>query len=491
MPPRIRIIGLGPGDPALLTRRAWDALSQSGEVYFRTGVHPVARALPAAVQVHTFDNEYTDQPDFPSTYRAIVEHVMNLGRRPQGVTYAVPGDPGVGESTTAELRRAASREGLSFEIVPGISFVEPCLALVAWDPLDGLSVADALELAASHHPSFSPDTPALIGQLYSTMVAADVKLTLMNQYPDSHPVTLIHAAGTPEASIETCPLHDIDRSSSIGNTTSLYVPALPRPSALETFQETVAHLRAPDGCPWDREQTPRSLRPHLLEEAFEALQALDAEDSVSLREELGDLLLQIVLQAQIATEAGEFTMADVIAGIDAKIVRRHPHVFGDLRVAGVDQVLHNWEVLKAEERHENGEGHGLLGGVPIGLPALAQALEIQDRVGRVGFDWPDLGGVRAKIAEELVEVEEAPDDGAREAEVGDLLFAVVNYARWLRVDPEAALRETNQRFRARFAAIESKADAAGRRVSEMSLPELDDLWESAKREEGGLTDGES
>ncbi len=485
MPPRIRIIGLGPGDPALLTRRAWDALSQSDEVHFRTGMHPIARALPAAVQVNTFDDLYETHADFASTYRAIVEHVMDLGRRPDGVTYAVPGDPGVGESTTAELRRAAAGEGIPIEIVPGISFVEPCLALVGWDALDGLSLADALDLAASHHPPFSPDRPALIGQLYSAMVAADVKLTLMNQYPDDHPVTLIHAAGTPEAITETCPLHEIDRSPSIGNTTSLFVPPLPRPSALETFQETVAHLRAPDGCPWDREQTPLSLRPHLLEEAYEALQALDAEDADSLREELGDLLLQIVLQAQIATEGGEFTMADVIAGIDAKIVRRHLHVFGDLRLAGVDQVLHNWEVLKAEERHENREGHGVLGGVPVGLPALAQALEVQDRVARVGFDWPDLDGVLAKIAEELEEVQEAPDDEAREAEVGDLLFAVVNYARWLRVDPEAALRQTNRRFRARFAAIESRAGAAGQRLSELSLRELDDLWESAKREEGG------
>ncbi len=491
MPPRIRIIGLGPGDPALLTRQAWVALSQSDEVHFRTGQHPIARALPAAVQVHTFDHEYAEQPDFTSTYRAIVDRLLDLGRRPDGVTYAVPGDPGVGESTTVELRRAAAREGIPVEIVPGVSFVEPCLALVGWDALDGLSLADALDLAAGHHPPFSPDRPALIGQLYSAMVAADVKLTLMNQYPDEHTVTLIHAAGTSEARTESCPLHAIDRSPSIGWMTSLFVPALSQPSSLESFQETVAHLRAPDGCPWDREQTPLSLRPHLLEETYEALQALDAEDADSLREELGDLLLQIVLQAQIATEGGEFTMADVIAGIDAKLVRRHPHVFGDLQVAGVDQVLHNWEVLKAEERQENGEQHGLLGGVPIGLPALAQALEIQDRVARVGFDWPDVDGVLAKIAEELGEVQEAADDVARAGEVGDLLFAVVNYARWLGVDPEAALRQTNRRFRSRFGLIEASARASGSSLPELTPGELDALWEAAKRAEGGTGEREA
>ncbi|MCJ7705975.1 MAG: nucleoside triphosphate pyrophosphohydrolase, partial [Anaerolineales bacterium] len=227
----------------------------------------------------------------------------------------------------------------------------------------------------------------------------------------------------------------------------------------------------------------QSLRAHLMEEAFEALQALDAEDPGALREELGDLLLQIVLQVQIATEAGEFSMADVVSGINSKIVRRHPHVFGGLEVGGVEQVLQNWEALKAVERAENGEGKGLLGGVPIGLPALAQAAEIQRRVARVGFDWPDREGVLAKIGEEMREGEEAANPASRAAEVGDLLFAVVNYARWLDVDPESALREANGRFRERFVRIEAAAVEGGRGLEGMTLEEMDRLWEAAKEEE--------
>jgi len=200
----------------------------------------------------------------------------------------------------------------------------------------------------------------------------------------------------------------------------------------------------------------------------------------ALQEELGDLLLQIVLQTQIATEEGDFSMAEVIAGIQAKIIRRHPHVFGDVRVASVDHVLHNWEALKAAERQAEGVGRGILDGVPLSLPALSQAAEIQERVVRVGFDWPDIGGVRAKIAEELVEVQQAIDPKAQSSEMGDLLFAVVNYARWLGVDPEAALREANLRFRRRFGHLEAAARAEGRDLAGMTLEEMDALWEEAK-----------
>jgi tetrapyrrole methylase family protein/MazG family protein len=254
-------------------------------------------------------------------------------------------------------------------------------------------------------------------------------------------------------------------------------------SSFESFQEIVAHLRAPDGCPWDRKQTHKTLRTHLLEESYEALQAIDAENLDALREELGDLLLQIVLQAQIATEDGEFTMADVIANIQEKIVRRHPHVFGGIHVDDVDHVLHNWEALKAAEREYEGEGKGLLDGVPLGLPALSQAAEIQERVKRIGFDWPEVEGVLTKIIEELEEVAQAKEPATRTAEMGDVFFAVVNYARWLGVDPEAALREANLRFRRRFGELEMAVKAEGRDLGAMSLEEMDAFWEAAKDSE--------
>ena len=258
------------------------------------------------------------------------------------------------------------------------------------------------------------------------------------------------------------------------------------PSAGDKFQTLVdimARLRAPGGCPWDRQQTFDTIKSYLLEETYEALEALDEDDLGSLKEELGDLLLQVVLQVQIATEAGEFRMADVIGSINEKILRRHPHVFGNLKVEEVRDVLHNWEALKAVEREEKGDGEGLLDGVPRGLPGLAQAAEIQARVARVGFDWPELEGVLAKIKEELTEAQEASGAEAIEGEVGDLLFAVVNYARWKEVDPEAALRMANRRFRRRFGKLEEKARALGRPLASLELKHLDALWEAAKEEE--------
>jgi len=478
---KITIVGLGPGDPGLLTREAWRVLEASEEIYLRTGHHPVVDHLPRELSINTFDYLYEEFEEFDTVYQAIVAELLNLANRPEGVVYCVPGDPTVGEATVLALRQKATGNVRELRVIHGVSFVEPCLEKVGVDALDGLFIADALELATGHHPPFHPDAPALIGQLYSRPVAGDVKLTLMNQYPDDHMVCLIHAGGTSRAEIESLPLHAIDQSKKIGSMTALFVPQLPLVSAFESFQETVAHLRAPDGCPWDGEQTHTTLRSHLLEETYEALQALDSEDMVALRGELGDLLLQIVLHAQIGTEAGEFTMADVISEIQAKILRRHPHVFGEVRATDVDHVLYNWEVLKSAEREAVGDKLGLLDGVPIGFPALAQASEFQARVVRVGFDWPEVEGVLAKINEEIMEIQQTTDPKELSDEIGDLLFSIVNYARWLDVDSEAALREANLRFRRRFRKVEETARETGRDLVGMTLEEMNALWEEAKR----------
>lgn len=478
----LTIVGLGPGDPSLLTRQAWQVLSQGRPTRFRTLQHPAVPGLPAECGRESFDALYDQLHDFPRIYAAITAEVLRLAQQPGGVVYAVPGDPSVGEASAGRLRREAGELGLTVETVHGVSFVEPCLAALGLDALDGLFVADALALGGAHHPPFGPDQPALIAQLYSRELASDVKLTLLNQYPADHPVQLIWAAGTARGRTAQLPLQELDRQPAIDALTALCVPPLAEPSSFEALQETIAHLRAPEGCPWDRQQTHQSLRPHLLEEAYETLQALDQDDPQALREELGDLLLQIVLQTQIATEGGEFSMPQVIEGIRSKLIRRHPHVFGDLKVERVDQVLRNWEHLKEEERAAAG-GAGLLDGVPAALPALAQAAELQRRAAAVGFDWPSLRGALEKIAEEFRELARAEDQAGRARELGDTLFALVNAARWLEVDPEAELRLANQRFRVRFGRMDELARRRGARLGEMSLEQMDELWERAKAED--------
>jgi tetrapyrrole methylase family protein/MazG family protein len=461
---------LGPGDPRLISRAAWQVIEGCERLYLRTSAHPAVDGLPAGPELISFDSLYEEHSELPDVYRAIVDELALV---PPGSVYAVPGDPSVGEATVQGLRQA----GIRMVLVPGVSFIEPCLAAVGYDALDGLVVTDAFELAVRHHPPFPPDLGALVSQLHSTRLAAEVKLTLMNQYPDDHPVTLIHRASLPNEALEPFALHEIDRSRSIGELTCLFVPAVAEASSFETLQNTVARLRAPDGCPWDREQTHLSLRRHLLEEAYEVLSALDSEDSSALREELGDLLLQIVLQAQIATEAATFSTAEVIRGIQAKLIRRHPHVFGGAAVNGVEQVLRNWEHFKEQET-----GSSPLAGVPAALPALAQAAELQGRASRLGFDWPSPDGVVEKIHEELAEIEQAEPEAVA-SEVGDLLFAAVNYARWLEVDPESALRQANLRFRARFDRMNELARGRGAVLEGLTLEEMDRLWEEAKGEE--------
>jgi tetrapyrrole methylase family protein/MazG family protein len=436
--------------------------------------------LPCELALHSFDDVYDAEDDFAEVYGAIVDRVLELGRRPAGVIYAVPGSPSVGEATVSAIRARAPSTGIDVSLIAGLSFIEPTLALLGLDALPGLQVCDALELAALHHPPLNPDVPALVAQIYGRRQAAACKLTLMNQYPDDHEVVLASAAGSQAEHAARMPLYDLDRRDDLSHLTTLYIPPLVATGSLEGFQDTVARLRAPGGCPWDQEQTHASLRPNLVEEAFEVVAAIDADDPAALAEELGDLLLQVVLHAQIATEEGEFKMWQVLSGIDRKLKHRHPHVWGDVTVHGSAEVVARWEKLKQVEK---GEDRSVLDGVPDALPALLQAEVHGRRAARMGFDWPDAAGVIAKVREEIKELETAGSDAERESEMGDLLLAVVNWARWLDVDAESALRTANGRFARRFRAVEMAARQRGWDPAARSIEELEELWQAAKDDE--------
>jgi len=481
MPRGIIILGLGPGAPEQLTLEAWHILETSDEIYVRTTQHPVIPHLPATLQVHSFDYLYQELSTFEEVYTAIAQEVVKLGQRPQGVVYGVPGHPWVGEATVPRIQQMAGEARLPLRIVAGLSFVEPTLAALNVDGLEGLQLLDGVDLAHRLFPPINPDRPVLIGQLYSQAVASQVKLTLMALYPDEHPVKLVRAAGTGEERVWQVPLYELDRQPELDHLTSCYLPPLPQPGSFQALQEVVARLRAPDGCPWDRAQTHASLRPELLEETYEVLEALDSDDPQRLKEELGDLLLQIALHQQIATEEGEFRPPEIISHLVEKLVRRHPHVFGDSKVEGPEEVLRNWEAIKRAEREVEGEAEkSVLDGVTHSLPALARAQALQERAARVGFDWKDVAGVLRKVEEELQEFQAAETARDQENEIGDLLFSLVNLARWLGVDAESALREANDRFVARFKEIEARAAEQGRAITDYSLEELDAFWEAAK-----------
>ncbi|MEE8619311.1 MAG: nucleoside triphosphate pyrophosphohydrolase [Dehalococcoidales bacterium] len=250
-------------------------------------------------------------------------------------------------------------------------------------------------------------------------------------------------------------------------------------SQFNSLVDIIARLRAPDGCPWDRKQTHASLRENLLGECYEALEALDEGDSGKLCDELGDLLMQVVLHTQIATEAGEFELGDILTSINTKLIHRHPHIFGSKKVKDAEEVRRNWEVLKQEEREA---GTSILASVPKQMPALGYSREIQHRVAQVGFDWEDIDGIIDKLAEEVSEFRQTENKEQRTQEFGDLLFTLVNIARRLGVDLEAALREANRKFCRRFSYMEEVCRQHGLNLSQLSFDEQNALWEEAKRD---------
>ena len=479
----ITIIGLGPGSPELLTRQAWEVLSNASEIYVRTARHPTLDGLPSSVKVKSFDYLYEQAATFSQVYSQVADEVLRLGAT-SNLIYCVPGHPLVGEASVTDLLKRAKAAGIPTEVIAGLSFIEPALTALRLDALDGLQVVDALEVAAAHHPALDPDRPALLAQVYNRAVASDVKLTLLNQYPPEYEVALLQVVGTQFEQVIHLPLAAIDRRDDLAHLTTLYVPPLTQVGGFATFQETIARLRAPAGCPWDREQTHQSLRKYLLEETYEVLEALDADDPQALCEELGDLLLQIVLHAQIAVEAEEFRMPEVIAGIDAKIKRRHPHVFGEVKVNNSDDVTRNWQTIKRAEAEVNGKAAqrpSALDGIPRGLPALAEADAIAEKAARLNFDWRSIEGVLDKVLEEVREIRSAADQAEREDELGDVFFALANLARWFKIDPESALRAASAKFGARFREVERLSREQGRSMKEMTDPELDALWNEAKR----------
>ncbi|RKO68222.1 nucleoside triphosphate pyrophosphohydrolase [Desulfofundulus salinus] len=485
---QITVVGLGPGNPGHLPLSVWEVLCKAKRLFLRTERHPVVPWLKEkGISFETFDYLYETGRDFQDVYRRMAETLLGEASG-EPLVFAVPGHPLMAEEAVGIVLQEGSRRGLKVDVLPAMSFVDVICSALGLDPGNGLHLVDGLRLDRQEPV---PGVANIIFQVYSRLVASDVKLTLMEYYPAAHPVTVIRAAGVPDLErIEEHPLYELDRLDWFDHLTSLYLPPCPGVAGkchypLDSLVEVMATLRGGQGCPWDREQTHRSLRPFLLEEAYEVLEAIDQEDMYKLCEELGDLLLQIVFHSQLAREKDFFDINDVVRGITAKMLRRHPHVFGDVSVRNSAEVLANWDQIKAQEEGKERPA-SLLKEVPRSLPALLQASSVQARAARAGFDWPDYRGALDKVFEELQEVRQALSEGRRaelERELGDLLFAVVNLSRLLGVEAEVALYGAINRFRRRFQHIEERARQCGRDLTSFTLDQLDAWWEEAKKVE--------
>jgi len=462
--PGVTIVGLGPGDPNLLTIEARHVLGAAAEVHTRTARHPALAALPPSTPVIAVEGP----PE------ALVQELLALARRPQGVVYATLGHPLVGDADAPALLDACRRESLPCRVVAGVSLLDAACEALGIDAVTaGVQLIDPLD------PRPDPSRPALVAPLPGAALLPTLRDRLLDLYPADHAAVIVSTAVSPHERREV-PLDALANAAPPGEAACLYLPAVEAERNFRTFGglEAIVHrLRAPGGCPWDRAQTHESLRRFLLEEAYEALAALDEGDPAKLREELGDLLLQILLHTEIAIESGEFRLADVVEGIGRKLVRRHPHVFSDVKVETPEQVVDNWEAIKRDER---AGGRPLLANVPATMPALALSQALQRRAGTVGFQWPDVARVLEKLVEELEELSKVEDTAARRDEMGDVLFVLTSVARSLDVDAEEALRLAARKFRERFTRMEALAQERGRDLAQLSLSEMESLWQEAK-----------
>lgn len=477
----ITVLGLGPGSPDDLTLRAAKILKSAGHLYLRTVIHPAVKYLDEnGIKYESFDNMYNSLDTFEEVYSTIAERIVSLSEK-WDVVYAVPGNPLVAEDTVQRILSLARDQRKEVEIIPSVSFIDTVISSMSIDPVGGLKILDALQLDKE-----KVDTSChnIITQVYNRRVASDVKLKLMEYYEDEVEVAMIRAAGVEGLErIERMPLYDIDRIDWVDHLTSLYIPPSNKKRYdFDDLTKIIEKLRGPGGCPWDREQTHKSLKRYLIEESYEVLEAIDEDDMDELLEELGDVLLQVVFHASIASEHKNFDIIDVTHRITEKMIKRHSHIFGNGACQTASDVADNWEKIKMKEQSLQTITDSLRH-VPKSMPALMRSQKVQEKASMAGFDWDSPEDAISKVKEELQEflnVYKSENNGKIIEELGDLLFSVVNVCRFYDVEPEFALHHCTEKFISRFQYIENAALKSGKKLSDMSLQEMDELWETAK-----------
>jgi tetrapyrrole methylase family protein / MazG family protein len=480
----IYIFGLGAGDIEQLPLGVYRKLKTASPLFLRTKEHPVVAALEdEGVSFTSFDSIYEKHEQFEDVYEEMTAILLEQVKK-RDIFYAVPGHPLVAEKTVQLLLEAERRKECRVVIEGGQSFLDALFTTLKIDPIEGFQLIDATSFQGDE---WQLTKHTIFCQVYDSFIASEVKLTLMEQLPDDYPVYIVTAAGSKEEKVTKIPLYELDRATTLNNLTSVYVPPVREEKLLyhrfETLRRVIATLRGPNGCPWDRKQTHESLKRYLLEETYELFEAIDENDDEHMIEELGDVLLQVMLHAQIGEDEGMFSIDDVIRGITEKMIRRHPHVFGDIIVENAEQVVENWQRIKEKEKKDR--PNSMLDDVPKSLPNILKAYEFQKKAAKVGFDWDDVKPMWEKVEEEIAEFkrEALAEQDTRSrliSEFGDILFALINIARYYDINPEEALHSTNKKFYQRFSYIEEQARKRGVALTSLSLAELDRFWEEAK-----------
>lgn len=487
MKPHVVIAGLGPGPSDAITKAAIDAIDSIAVQFVRTRKHPTASLVPNAT---SFDELYDRYETFDEVYSAITEHLVGAALQHGEVLYCVPGSPLVLENSVAQL---AADERVTVNVLPSLSFLDLAWAALSIDPVNsGVRLIDGHRFATE---AAGERGPLLVAQVHADWVLSDIKLTHESSSGDE-PIVLLHHLGLSDQRIEHTTWKHLDQVLKADHLTSMYIPKLAEPIAGEMIKLHQLARTLREQCPWDREQTHNSLIKYLLEETYEVVDALSALDESdpstddALIEELGDLLYQVEFHATIAEQQGRFSMIDIVTAIHDKLVRRHPHVFGDAQADSADDVVTTWDSVKKLEREakagaSTGKASSIFDGVATSAPSLSLATKLQKRAADVGFDWPNADGAYQKIAEETAELREAVSSGADpqavQMELGDLLFSVVNLSRHIGHDAELSLRDSAAKFRARFEHVERIAEERGIDMTSATLDALDALWDEAKQ----------
>ena len=477
----IKIVGLGPGSPDALTIGAVEALQESENLYFRTEKHPTVDYLKNRLtSFKTCDNYYEEGSSFDEVYSNIAKNMIEEYKIVGELVYAVPGHPLVAERSVLNLINLCNENNIEYKILPAVSFVDAMMDRLQIDPIEGLKIIDAFDIK---NQILDKRIGTIITQVYNPLIASEVKLELLEYYNDDTEIYYVRAAGIEgEESIRKIPIYELDMQEDIDYLTSVYIPKdVNNKKDFYDLINTIEVLRSEDGCAWDREQTHESIKNSLLEETYEVIEAIEEDDIDGLIEELGDVLLQVVFHSQIGEEEGFFNLGDITSAICKKLIHRHPHVFKNENI-DMNEFDKTWEDLKREEKGETTVTEGLKR-IPAYLPALMKAQKIQKKAALVGFDWDNIEDVHKKVKEEYKELLDECKSGNIKyikEELGDLLFSIVNLARFLKVDPEEALNMTNAKFIKRFDFVEQGAIKLNKRLEDMTLEEMDKLWEKAK-----------
>lgn len=485
---KITVIGLGAGDFNQLPMGVYKTIKNAKQLYVRTLDHPVITELAKEdISFISFDTVYEKHDQFLPVYEEITQTLIEASQK-SDIIYAVPGHPLVAEMTIQLLVQAEKEGKIKLTIEGGQSFLDAIFGALRIDPIDGFQLVDGSTFSIHH---VNMNNHLLIAQVYDQISASNVKLTLMEKYAAEYPVTIVTAAGSADEILKTVPLYELDHVAEINNLTTVYVPPVATPNEalreFSTLRSIISKLRGPNGCEWDKAQTHASLKRYLLEETHEALQAIDEQDDDHIIEEFGDLLMMVFMNAQIGEDEGMFNLEDMLESINKKMMRRHPHVFGDVEVSSVEEINANWERIKKEEHAEQASDEPILKGEYRADSSIQTSYNYQRKASKLKFEWPTVDGFWAKFDEEWLEFKEALATGTKEQqldELGDVLTTLVNLARHHKLSAEEAMLHANAKFARRFTFVEQQVKAQNKQFEDFTLEQLDAFWQQAKLTEG-------